>query len=165
MCKQTYTELFLETNTIHKNDTILETRLASARQNLQNGMCAQRRLRSAWASAKIWVFAFRMKKIWFLSYPLSAQRRLIRLGGCPGWSEFAGRTCHLLVFFPAGSIHRIRLWWIGMITSVTSCSLTCTPIITKPCLYNYDPLKPHFYVVKLGFTGVCIIFSYFCSKT
>ena len=33
------------------------------------------------------VFAVRMKKAWILSYPLSAQRRLIRLGGCPGWSE------------------------------------------------------------------------------
>ena len=33
------------------------------------------------------VFAVRMKKAWVLSYPLSAQRRLIRLSGCPGWSE------------------------------------------------------------------------------
>ena len=33
------------------------------------------------------VFAVCMKKPWVLSYPLSAQRRLIRLGGCPGWSE------------------------------------------------------------------------------
>ena len=31
------------------------------------------------------------------------------------------------------------------------------------CLYNFDPLKTHFYIVKLGFTGVNIIFSYFCS--
>ena len=30
--------------------------------------------------------------------------------------------------------------------------------ITKTYLYNYDPLKPHFYIVKLGFTGVYIIF-------
>ena len=30
------------------------------------------------------VFAVRMKKAWVLSYPLSAQRRLIRLGGSPG---------------------------------------------------------------------------------
>ena len=29
--------------------------------------------------------------------------------------------------------------------------------ITKTCLYNVDPLKPHFYIVKLGFTGVYII--------
>ena len=30
--------------------------------------------------------------------------------------------------------------------------------MTKICLYNDDPLKTHFYKVKLGFTGVCIIF-------
>ena len=30
--------------------------------------------------------------------------------------------------------------------------------ITKTCLYNFEPLKPHFYIVKLGFTGVYIIF-------
>ena len=30
--------------------------------------------------------------------------------------------------------------------------------ITKTCLYNFDPLKPHFYIVKLGFTGVYIDF-------
>ena len=39
--------------------------------------------------------------------------------------------------------------------------------ITKTSLYNFDPLKPQFYIVKLGFTGVPGIyyFSYFCSKT
>ena len=30
--------------------------------------------------------------------------------------------------------------------------------ITKTRLYNFDPLKPHFYTVKLGFMGVYIIF-------
>ena len=30
--------------------------------------------------------------------------------------------------------------------------------ITKTYLYNFDPFKPHFYIVKLGFTGVYIIF-------
>ena len=29
--------------------------------------------------------------------------------------------------------------------------------ITKTYLYNFDPLKPHLYIVKLGFTGVYII--------
>ena len=28
----------------------------------------------------------------------------------------------------------------------------------KTRLYNFDPLKPQFYIVKLGFTGVYIIF-------
>ena len=30
--------------------------------------------------------------------------------------------------------------------------------ITNAYLYNFDPLKPHFYIVKLGFIGVYIIF-------
>ena len=30
--------------------------------------------------------------------------------------------------------------------------------IRKTCLYNFAPLKPHFFVVKLRFTGVYIIF-------
>ena len=37
--------------------------------------------------------------------------------------------------------------------------------ITKTRLYNFDPLKPHFYIVKLGFTGVYIIFYYFAKNT
>ena len=36
--------------------------------------------------------------------------------------------------------------------------------ITKTYLYNVDPLKPHFYIVKLGFTGVCIIFLISAQK-
>ena len=32
--------------------------------------------------------------------------------------------------------------------------------ITKTCLYNVDPLKPYFYIVKLGYTGVYIIFFF-----
>ena len=35
--------------------------------------------------------------------------------------------------------------------------VNCCLYITKTCLYNIDPLKPHFYIVKLGFTGVCIL--------
>ena len=37
--------------------------------------------------------------------------------------------------------------------------------ITKTYLYSFEPLKPHFYIVKLRFKGVYIIFSYFSSKT
>ena len=45
------------------------------------------------------VFAVRMKKAWVLSYPLSAQRRLIRLSGCPGWSESSLGAQSLCWFF------------------------------------------------------------------
>ena len=37
--------------------------------------------------------------------------------------------------------------------------------ITKTRLYNFDPLKAHIDIVKLGFTGVYIIFFYFAKKT
>ena len=37
-------------------------------------------------------------------------------------------------------------------------------VITKTCLYNFDPLKSHFYIVKLGFTGVYIIFLISAQK-
>ena len=36
--------------------------------------------------------------------------------------------------------------------------------ITKTDLYNFDPLKPHFCIVKLGFTGVYIIFLISAQK-
>ena len=32
--------------------------------------------------------------------------------------------------------------------------------ITKTCLYNFDPLKPHFYIVKLRFTGYTLFFLF-----
>ena len=43
-------------------------------------------------------------------------------------------------------------------------SLGCKVSIRKTYLYSFDPLKPHFYIVKLGFTGGIYYFSYFCSK-
>ena len=52
------------------------------------------------------VFAFRMKKARILSYPLSAQRRLFRLGECPGWSESSlGAHVILLVLSRCGSFY------------------------------------------------------------
>ena len=46
--------------------------------------------------------------------------------------------------------------WKGLYTQTQFCLLRAD--ITKTCLYNFDPLKPHFYIVKLGFTGAAIIF-------
>ena len=36
--------------------------------------------------------------------------------------------------------------------------------ITKTCLYNFDSLKPFFYIVKLEFTGVYTIFIISAEK-
>ena len=37
-------------------------------------------------------------------------------------------------------------------------------IITKTYLYNFDPLKPHFYIVKLEFTGDTLFFLFLLKK-
>ena len=36
--------------------------------------------------------------------------------------------------------------------------------ITKMSPCNKDPITPHFYIVKLGFTGVYMFFLIFASK-
>ena len=39
--------------------------------------------------------------------------------------------------------------------------ITLKPVlITKTYLYNFDPLKPHFYIVKQGFTGYTLFFLF-----
>ena len=67
------------------------------------------------------VFTVRMKKAWVLSYPLNAQRRLIRLGGCPGWSESSlGTQVILLVLSRGSSLIRFSKqhgFWLGVFPS------------------------------------------------
>ena len=43
---------------------------------------------------------------------------------------------------------------------ISSIRSGCILFIKKTYLYNFDPIKPHFYIVKLGFTGVYIIFLF-----
>ena len=45
------------------------------------------------------------------------------------------------------------------------CPSLANNFITKTYLYNFDPCKSHFYIVKLGFRGVCIIFLISAQKT
>ena len=44
---------------------------------------------------------------------------------------------------------------LNCMTSIRTCG---KEYVTKTCLYNFDPLKPNFFIVKLGFTMVYIIF-------
>ena len=44
------------------------------------------------------------------------------------------------------------------------CCVIVPYLITETCLYKFNPLKPHFYLVKLGFTGVYIIFLISAQK-
>ena len=52
----------------------------------------------------------------------------------------------------------------SLIRSALSVNVPAAYFITKTYLYNFDPLKPHFYIVKLGFTGVYIIFLISAQK-
>ena len=84
------------------------------------------------------VFAVRMKKLWVLIYPLSAQRRLlISLGGCPGWSE-SSLGAHSFCWFVMSWLILLRnryfdchlLYWNGQccyqISRVVFEGLPCT---------------------------------------
>ena len=98
--------------------------LSRIMKKLTKWMCAQQRLRSAWA-----VFAVRMKKVWVLSYPLSAQRRLIRLGRCPGWSEFSLGARHFV-----GFVMMQLIWYVSaiMILSIQTRQGSVDPDKTVP---------------------------------
>ena len=66
------------------------------------------------------------------------------------------RPCNLTSFSVA--------LWIGGDLSLFFFSDKQQTFIPKTYLYNFDPLKPHFYIVKLGFTGVYIIFLISAQK-
>ena len=69
--------------------------------------------------------------------------------------------CRLLKYFPACWVsHHI----CPEFTSRTDIPEQNWRLVTKTCLYNVDPLKPHFHIVKLGFTEVYIIFLFLLKK-
>ena len=55
---------------------------------------------------------------------------------------------------------------IAMCQTVSSLGVDCYPVyIRKTLRCDLYPLTPHFYILILGFTGVYVLFFYFCSKT
>ena len=88
------------------------TILARAWHNLQNDV----RPAKTQISLGIWpvwsVFAVRMKKAWVLSYPLSAQRKLIRLGQCTGWSESSLGAHAILLVLSCTGLYAVKLQWL-----------------------------------------------------
>ena len=88
---------------------------------------AQRRLISPGIHPVRSVFTVPMKEAWVLSYPLSPQWRLIRLGGCPGWSVFAGRTSNFVGFVVRellfSSFFTFFLWILAQNTKIVDESL------------------------------------------
>ena len=84
----------------------------------------------AWASqpghppSLISVFTVHLKKARVLNYPLSAQQRLIRLGGCPVWSQSSlGAHAILLLLSRSGSFpHCITLSKVQILLEDWFCS-------------------------------------------
>ena len=96
--------------------------LARAQQNQQNGMCTQWRLRSALASAQSDQSSLCTQ--WVAEDPSflhAAVKTLIRLGICPGLSEFTGCTCHFVDF--------VMCWLICLKTTGPSCSKLTTSLV------------------------------------
>ena len=64
------------------------------------------------------------------------------------------------------SLNKMFVLWLTVHTlwNQLLLQLSLVLFITKTCLYNFDHLKPHFYIVKLGFTGVYIIFVISAQK-
>ena len=54
-------------------------------------------------------------------------------------------------------IHSKRVNILYVFTALKCSNNNQSKSITKTCPYNFYPLKPHFYILKLGFTGVYII--------
>ena len=79
--------------------------------------------------------------LWIWTNPLSEKGVLEKI------NKTSGKKCSDKVLKPNHQSMFILMRWLAV-----------KHHITKTCLYNFDPLKPHFYIVKLGFTGVYIIF-------
>ena len=94
---------------------------ATSWQNQRNGMCAQQRLRSAWASAQSYQ-SLRCLHEETLGPWLSLEctvKTLIRLGGCPGQSESSlGAQIILLVLSWGGSFSILLLFCLGVLKPI-----------------------------------------------
>ena len=105
-------------------------------QNQHCGMCAQRRLRSAWVSD--------LKKAWVLSYPLSAKKRL--------WSDWANAQADLSFRWP----HKPFCWFchemaqLFLIKGTDTISGEAETIVFAP----FSGLKAVYSKTKAFFLGV-----------
>ena len=87
------------------------------------------------------VFAVCMRKPRVLSYPLSAQRRLISLGGCPGWSESSLDAQVICWFLSCGGSNQTSFEIFG-----SKCK-DCT--IRNKILYAYYKMHQCYYYTAM----------------
>ena len=105
---------------------------AASRQNQQNGMCTQRRLRSAWASAQSdQSLHCPHEESSGSKLPIErTSKTLIRLGRCPSWSESLLRA-HAIFF--------LVLSWGGSFVSMqlSSTELTANKYAIKAIKHDF----------------------------
>ena len=84
---------------------------------------------------------------------------------CPSGKSPQSLWCLLILSRDSGdSVSWQRMPLSDYAYATTDLGLLFFASITKTCLYNFDPRKPYFYIVKLGFTGVYIIFLIFAQN-
>ena len=72
--------------------------------------------------------------------------------------------CHNQIFWHVGSAGGMHRLYGSEALVKQNTVFSENVFITKSYQYIFDPLKPHFYIVKLGFTGVNIIFLISAQK-
>ena len=104
------------------------------------------------------VFAVRMKSAWVRSYLLSTQWRLIRLGGCPGWSE-SSLGAHSFCWFCHVAAHILKLRIIAVWPGSNEIRIWAVTQIT--CLFENGHMS---FISNYLFQGWKFLQLIFCSK-
>ena len=107
-------------------------------------------------------FSLRIRAVWS-DYLLSAWRNFVSLAiqNAPGKCFDQTAQMRRLIWIVA-QVRRYVSWRCG------STSLSYSSPSQKTCRYNFVPLKPHFYIIKLGFTVYTLFFLFLlknCLKT
>ena len=107
-------------------------------------MCAQRRLRSAWESAQYYQsLCYLHEEALCPQLPIErTAKTLIRLGGCPGWSE-SSLCAHviLLVLLRCGSFNKNKEQELHKQIKITQIQLFILTCFLKTFEYNSNILK------------------------
>ena len=116
-------------------------------------------------------------QLWLLTLPLVFPSLIARQWVWPQteWQFFLQSVREDLRLNIVSCLHAVGTIVVQFVDLISDCHWICPPalhvyrfhsliFITKTCLYNFDPLKPHFYIVKLGFTEIYIIFVISAQK-
>ena len=115
-CQRMY--LYKKKIYIYVQASRLKLRFGATACQTNKTTCAPSEDRSDWASRRIRVFAVCVEKTWVLSYPLSAQRRLIRLGWADAQADLSLRWaqgsvcwfCHAVAHIYDTAMFYEKLW-------------------------------------------------------